>query len=161
MGDAEYETIADIKSRVSIPVIANGDITSPQRAKEVIDLTGVDAVMVGRSAQGRPWIFGQIQHYLEQDELLGDPAYHVQRDLLLGHLEELYDFYGEFIGVRTARKHIGWYVKGIEGNSEFRARVNVVETAEEQLRLTREYFEWLNEENSEPGDSEIKELQIH
>lgn len=161
MGEAEYETIADIKSRVSIPVIANGDINSPERAKEVIDMTGVDAVMVGRSAQGRPWIFKQIDHYLKEDELLADPVFVTQRDLLLGHLAELYDFYGEFIGVRTARKHIGWYVKGIEGNSEFRARVNVVETAEEQTRLTREYFDWLIEEYNEPGDTGVRKLEIH
>ena len=142
-GIAEYETIAQIKSMLRIPVIANGDVDSPQKAKQVLEATGCDAVMVGRAAQGRPWIFGQIAHYLATGELLPEPSPAQVRDILLGHLEHLHAFYGEASGVRIARKHLGWYAKDRPENAAFRAVVNRAQTADEQLRLTRDYFDAL------------------
>jgi tRNA-dihydrouridine synthase B len=139
-GDAEYETIAEIKSALTIPVIANGDITTPEKAKMVLDATGVDAVMIGRAAQGRPWIFREINHYLETGELLPELGLEEVRDILMGHLVNLYDFYGEYTGVRMARKHISWYSKGQAHGGAFRQAVNHVDNAEEQLNMTREFF---------------------
>ncbi len=139
-GDAEYETIAEIKSALTIPVIANGDITSPEKAKQVFDATGADAVMVGRAAQGRPWIFREIAHYLETGEKLPEPSLEWVRDTLLGHLANLYDFYGEYTGVRMARKHISWYSKGQAHGGAFRQAVNHVDSAAEQLNMTKEFF---------------------
>lgn len=140
-GEAEYETIAIIKQEIGIPVIANGDIKSPQKAAEVLEQTGADALMVGRAAQGRPWIFRSILHYLEHGELLPEPATEEIRDLLIGHLRNLYEFYGERTGVRVARKHISWYSKGQRHGASFRQRVNRVETTAEQLRMTHDFFE--------------------
>ena len=142
-GVAEYDTIAQVKSLLSIPVIANGDIDSPQRAASVLRHTGADAVMVGRAAQGRPWVFGSIAHYLATGELLPPPSLVEVRDILLGHLRALHDFYGEQSGVRIARKHLGWYAKDRPENGPFRAVVNRAETADMQLRLTRDYFDAL------------------
>jgi tRNA-dihydrouridine synthase B len=142
-GTAEYDTIARIKSMLRIPVIANGDVDSPQKAKQVLEATGCDAVMVGRAAQGRPWIFGQIAHYLATGELLPEPSPAEVRDILLGHLEHLHAFYGEASGVRIARKHLGWYAKDRPENAAFRAVVNCAQTADDQLRLTRDYFDAL------------------
>jgi len=142
-GQAEYETIAAIKAMLRIPVIANGDIDSPQKAKAVLDATGCDAVMIGRAAQGRPWIFGHIAHYLATVELLHEPSLIEIRDILLGHLEHLHAFYGEVSGVRIARKHLGWYAKDRPENVAFRAVVNRAQTADDQLRLTRDYFDAL------------------
>lgn len=142
-GTAEYETIARIKSMLRIPVIANGDVDSPQKAKQVLEATGCDAVMVGRAAQGRPWIFGHIAHYLATGELLPEPSPAQVRDILLGHLEHLHAFYGEASGVRIARKHLGWYAKDRPENAAFRAVVNRAQSAAEQLRLTGEYFDAL------------------
>ena len=142
-GSAEYDTIAAIKAMLKIPVIANGDIDSPQKAKLVLDATGCDAVMVGRAAQGRPWTFGRIAHYLENGELLPEPSLDDIRGILLSHLEHLHAFYGEVSGVRIARKHLGWYAKDRPENTAFRAVVNRAQTAEEQLRLTRDYFDAL------------------
>ncbi len=139
-GDAEYETIAEIKSALTIPVIANGDITTPEKAKQVLDATGVDAVMIGRAAQGRPWIFREIAHYLETGEILPEPGLEEVRDILMGHLDNLYDFYGEYTGVRMARKHISWYSKGQAHGGAFRQAVNHVDSAEEQLIMTKEFF---------------------
>ncbi len=140
-GDAEYDTIAAIKSEVSIPVIANGDITSPEKAKHVLDYTGADGVMIGRAAQGRPWIFREIQHFLKTGELLSEPSIEEVSETLLRHVENLYDFYGEYTGVRVARKHISWYSKGTKGGASFRNTVNRVETAEEQFDIVRDFFE--------------------
>ena len=145
LGEAEYETIAAIKAAVRIPVLANGDIDSPQRARYVLDYTGVDAVMVGRAAQGRPWIFREIAHYLETGEHLPAPTPSQVRDILIGHLQHLHDFYGELSGVRIARKHLGWYAKDRPENAAFRAVVNRAESAAEQIRLTRDYFDALSE----------------
>jgi tRNA-dihydrouridine synthase B len=142
-GLAEYDTIAQIKSQLSIPVIANGDIDSPQRAAFVLRHTGCDAVMVGRAAQGRPWLLGAIAHYLATGELLPEPSLHDIRDILIGHLEHLHAFYGEPAGVRIARKHLGWYAKDRPENLAFRAVVYRADSADAQLRLTRDYFDAL------------------
>ena len=137
------DTIAAIKAQLSIPVIANGDIDSPQRAALVLRQSGCDAVMVGRAAQGRPWIFRDIAHYLATGTLLPEPSLQEVRDMLLGHLEHLHAFYGEVAGVRIARKHLGWYAKDRPENATFRAVVNRADTAEAQTRLTRDYFDAL------------------
>jgi len=142
-GEAEYETIAAIKQAVRIPVVANGDVTSPQKAREVLAATGADALMIGRAAQGRPWIFREIAHFLATGELLPAPGVAFVRDTLLEHARALHAFYGEPAGVRIARKHLAWYAKGCPDNGVFRAVVNRAETAEEQLRLTRDYFDAL------------------
>ena len=142
-GTAEYDTIAAIKAMLKIPVSANGDIDSPQKAKFVLDHTRCDAVMVGRAAQGRPWIFREIAHYLATGEELPPPSLQEIRDILLGHLHALHAFYGEPQGVRIARKHLGWYAKDRHENANFRAVVNRAETAEAQIALTRDYFDAL------------------
>lgn len=142
-GQAEYDTIAAIKARLRIPVIANGDIDSPHKAAFVLQHTGADAVMVGRAAQGRPWIFREIAHYLATGEQLPPPSLTEVRDILLGHLAHLHQFYGEPQGVRIARKHLGWYARDRPENAAFRAVVNRAETPQEQLRLTADYFDAL------------------
>ena len=142
-GAAEYDTIATIKSALSIPVMANGDIDSPQKAAFVLRATGADALLIGRAAQGRPWIFRELSHYLATGELLPPPALPEVRDILLGHLQALHEFYGEHQGIRIARKHLGWYAKDRPENIAFRAVVNRAETASEQIRLTRDYFDAL------------------
>jgi len=144
-GEAEYDTIAAVKAAVRIPVLANGDILTPQQAKKVLDLTHADAVMIGRGAQGRPWIFREVAHYFRTGELLAEPSPAEVASMLLGHLEHLYAFYGEHAGVRIARKHLGWYAKDRPENAAFRDVVNRAEQARDQLRLTREYFEALQE----------------
>jgi tRNA-dihydrouridine synthase B len=142
-GVAEYDTVAQIKSLLRIPVIANGDIDSPGKARAVLDTTGCDAVMIGRAAQGRPWIFREVEYFLATGETLPSPPLTEIRDILLGHLDHLHAFYGELQGVRIARKHLGWYAKDRPENSAFRAVVNRAETASAQSRLTRDYFDAL------------------
>jgi len=142
-GAAEYESIARIKSALRIPVMANGDIDSPQKAAYVLQATGADALLIGRAAQGRPWIFREIAHYLSTGELLPAPGLEEVREILLGHLHALHDFYGEHQGVRIARKHLGWYAKDRPENAAFRAVVNRAETADAQVRLTSDYFDAL------------------
>jgi tRNA-dihydrouridine synthase B len=142
-GEAEYDTIAAIKAAVSIPVFANGDIATPERARAVLDHTGADAVMIGRAAQGRPWIFREVAHFLASGERIAPPTPRVVRDILLGHLDDLYAFYGELQGVRIARKHLGWYAKDRPENAAFRSVVNRAEDAMSQRRLTRDYFDAL------------------
>ncbi|MAT65382.1 MAG: tRNA dihydrouridine synthase DusB [Gammaproteobacteria bacterium] len=144
-GEAEYDTIRDIKQAVGIPVIANGDIRDPLKARQVLEYTGADAVMIGRAAQGRPWIFREIEHFLATGELLREPGVDEIRDIMLGHLHNLYDFYGEHTGVRIARKHISWYSKGQPGGAAFRDQVNRVETVAEQLAMTERFFEQLTQ----------------
>ncbi|MCX7179196.1 MAG: tRNA dihydrouridine synthase DusB [Proteobacteria bacterium] len=139
-GCAEYETIALVKSQVSIPVIANGDITTPQKAKFVLDYTGADGLMIGRAAQGRPWIFREIEHYLASGQLLPPPSSAEIHQILRRHLAELYAFYGEQTGVKIARKHISWYTKGLEGAARFRHAMNQLCDIEEQLAATDEFF---------------------
>jgi tRNA-dihydrouridine synthase B len=139
-GDAEFDTVTAVKAAVRIPVLANGDIVTPQRAREVLAITGADAVMIGRGAQGRPWIFREIAHYLATGEMLPEPTPGEVCAILCEHLEQLYAFYDELQGVRIARKHLGWYAKDRAENTAFRAVVNRAETASEQLRLTRDYF---------------------
>jgi tRNA-dihydrouridine synthase B len=144
-GDAEYDTIAAIREAIRIPLLANGDIDSPQKAAEVLKLTGADAVMIGRAAQGRPWIFREITHFLATGETLAPPSPIEVRDILIGHLEDLYAFYGELPGVRIARKHLGWYAKDRPENAAFRSVVNGTDCAATQVRLTRDYFDQLAE----------------
>lgn len=147
-GEAEYDTIRAIKQSVSIPVSANGDIDSPEKAKRVLELTGCDALLIGRAAQGRPWIFREIAHYLSTGEHLPEPSPRVVRDILLGHLDTLHAFYGEPQGVRIARKHLGWYAKDRAENEAFRHIVQRAETAAEQRRLTIDYFDRLPESDA-------------
>ena len=142
-GEAEYDTIAEVKLRVSIPVIANGDITTPQKARQVLRHTGADAVMIGRAAQGRPWIFREIDHFLQTGELLPEPSAETIRDILVGHLRNLYAFYGEHTGVRVARKHISWYSKGQSHGAAFRQAINRVDSVGQQLDMIYEFFEQL------------------
>jgi tRNA-dihydrouridine synthase B len=140
-GEAEFDTIAAIKSAINIPVVANGDITTPEKAKAVLDYTGADAVMIGRAAQGRPWIFREIDHYLRTGTRLPEPGVNEVRDILLEHLDNLYAFYGEYTGVRMARKHISWYSKGQRHGAAFRQAVNKVESVEEQREITKTFFD--------------------
>ena len=140
-GDAEYDTIAAIKQSVSIPVLANGDIDSPQKAKSVLEYTKCDGLLIGRAAQGRPWIFREMAHYLSTGAILPTPGAREVCEILCGHLEALYDFYGEQQGVRIARKHLGWYAKDRPENASFRTIVNRAESSMEQMRLTRDYFD--------------------
>jgi len=142
-GQAEYDTIAAIKQAVSIPIIANGDIRTPEQAKYVLDYTQADGIMIGRAAQGRPWIFAIIEHYLKTGEIKDDPPVSNIRDIMLTHLKELYSFYGAHIGVRVARKHISWYSKGQPGGAAFRQIVNRIDDTSKQLDVTREFFEQL------------------
>jgi tRNA-dihydrouridine synthase B len=150
-GEAEYETIAAIKRAVRIPVIANGDVTSPPKAREVLAATGADGLMIGRAAQGRPWIFREIAHFLATGELLPPPEIAFVRDTLLAHVRALHEFYGETAGVRIARKHLKWYAKDRAENAAFLAVVNRAETAEEQLLLSRGYFDALERLASAPA----------
>jgi tRNA-dihydrouridine synthase B len=140
-GDAEYETIAAVKASVRIPVVANGDITSPQKAREVLAATGADAIMIGRAAQGRPWLFREIEYFLQTGELLPPPRIDEIQQVMNEHLEDHYAFYGEFTGVRTARKHIGWYTRGLSGANVFRHRMNTLDTTREQLLAVNEFFD--------------------
>jgi len=139
-GRAEYDTIKAVKAALSIPVVANGDIDSPQKAKEVLALTGADAVMVGRAAQGRPWIFREIAHYLATGEVLATPMVHEASDWLIEHLHDHYSLYGELTGMRTARKHIGWAVRALPGGEDFRQQMNLLESCEAQVEALRRWF---------------------
>ncbi|EMP55183.1 nifR3 family TIM-barrel protein [Marinobacter santoriniensis NKSG1] len=139
-GDAEYDTIADVKSRVSIPVFANGDITSPEKARQVLTHTGADGLLIGRGAQGRPWIFREILHYLETGKHLPEPDLDEVEALLTEHLTELHRFYGELMGVRIARKHVGWYLQSHDRSKQFRKRFNAIEDALEQKDSIEQYF---------------------
>ena len=139
-GEAEYDTIAAVKAEIRIPVIANGDISTPERVKEVLDYTGADAVMIGRAAQGRPWMFREISHYLETGQKLPAPEVAEIHRVLVVHLHDLYGFYGESTGVRVARKHISWYTKGLTGSAVFRHGMNQLQTCGEQLAAANEFF---------------------
>ncbi|HQR04295.1 MAG: tRNA dihydrouridine synthase DusB [Proteobacteria bacterium] len=140
MGDAEYDTIALVKSRIGIPVIANGDITTPEKARFVLDATGADGLMIGRAAQGRPWLFREIEHYLRTGEHMAPPRVGEIHSVLREHLADLYAFYGEETGVRVARKHISWYTRGLIGSAHFRHAMNQLATVQEQLAATDAFF---------------------
>lgn len=140
-GAAEYETIAAVKAQCRIPVVANGDITTPQKARDVLAMTGADAIMIGRAAQGRPWLFREIEHFLATGELLPAPEVEEIHAIMNEHLLDHYAFYGEFTGVRTARKHIAWYTKGLAGAHAFRHVMNTLETSEAQLEAVNRFFD--------------------
>ncbi|MCX7183180.1 MAG: tRNA dihydrouridine synthase DusB [Nitrosospira sp.] len=139
-GYAEYDTIAAVKAAVKIPIIANGDIGTPEKVKQVLDYTGADAVMIGRAAQGRPWIFREISHYLATGRHLPLPEVTEIHRILIQHLYDLYDFYGEYSGIRVARKHISWYTKGLVGSATFRHGMNLLKTTEQQVSAVNEFF---------------------
>ena len=143
-GQAEYDTIAAVKAAVNVPVVANGDIDTPGKAREVLAATQADAVMIGRAAQGRPWIFREMAHFMATGHVLAPPLVADVKGLLLDHLQDHYALYGEFSGVRTARKHIGWYVKSLPGGEDFRAKMNLIEDCSQQLRVVADYFDELN-----------------
>jgi tRNA-dihydrouridine synthase B len=140
-GDAEYDTIAAVKAAVALPVIANGDITTPQKARHVLDYTKADAVMIGRAAQGRPWLFREIERFLKTGEHLPPPEVSEILAVLERHVHELYEFYGEYTGVRVARKHISWYTKGLAGSAQFRHGMNLLESSAQQLQAVRDFFD--------------------
>ncbi len=140
-GQAEYDTIAAVKAAVKLPVVANGDIDSAHKARAVLDQTGADAVMIGRAAQGRPWIFREIDHFLRTGHLLPAPRVDEVRQLMAQHLQAHYAFYGDYLGVRTARKHIGWYVRDLEGGEDFRQQMNRIEDCALQLAAVDAFFE--------------------
>ena len=142
-GAAEYETIAAVKSVVRIPVVANGDITSPKIARDVLNFTGADAIMVGRAAQGKPWIFREIAHFMATGMYLAPPLVAEVKRLLCDHLLDHYELYGEFAGVRTARKHIGWYVRSLPDGEAFRNRMNTLESCELQHAAVAQFFDEL------------------
>ena len=160
LNTARYSLIKDVKSMLSIPVIANGDIDSPEKAKYVLDYTGADAVMIGRAAQGRPWIFREIAHYLETGEHLAAPEIQEVKDVLLGHLSELYQFYGEYSGCRIARKHIAWYTKGLRSSNEFRQSMYKVENTIEQAKVVEEYFNLLLDQGNTMSDVQVEQVNL-
>jgi tRNA-dihydrouridine synthase B len=144
-GHAEYDTVAAVKAALRIPVVANGDIKSPEAARDVLQATGADAIMIGRAAQGRPWIFREIAHFLETGTHLAPPLVSEVKRLLVEHLHDHYSLYGEFSGVRSARKHIGWYVRELPQGEDFRAHMNTLETSAAQLAAVARYMDDLNE----------------
>ncbi len=142
-GWAEYDTVAAVKAALNIPVVANGDIDSPEKARDVLRFTGADAVMIGRAAQGRPWIFREINHFLTKGEHLAPPLVAEVRRALLDHLQEHYGLYGEYTGVRSARKHIGWYVRTLPDGEAFREHMNTLDTAQQQLAAVANFLDGL------------------
>ncbi len=139
-GQVEYDTIAEIKHNLSIPVFANGDIKDPETAKFVKDYTKADGIMIGRAAQGRPWIFREINHYLETNELLAPPSLLEVKQLVINHVSALHQFYGDYLGVRIARKHIGWYLQTLADKTQFRSLFNRIDNTQEQLDKLEEFF---------------------
>jgi tRNA-dihydrouridine synthase B len=153
-GEAEYDTVADVKTRLRIPVVANGDIDSPRKAADVLARTGADAVMIGRAAQARPWIFGDIAHFLATGEERPQPEVHQAGSWLIEHLHDHYSLYGEVAGVRTARKHIGWAVRALPGGEAFRTRMNTLDDCEAQIEAVGRWFDALGQRHArlpEPG----------
>jgi tRNA-dihydrouridine synthase B len=140
-GHAEYDTITAVKASVNIPVIANGDITTPEKAKFVLETTGVDAVMIGRAAQGRPWLFREIEYFLNTGKHMDAPQVDEVQRVLVAHMHELYEFYGEHTGTRVARKHISWYTRGLEGSAKFRHHMNELPTSAEQMMAVSDFFD--------------------
>lgn len=144
-GNAEYDTIAAVKASVKVPVVANGDITSPEKARDVLAATGADAIMIGRAAQGRPWIFREIGHFLATGEHLAPPLVAEVRRLLLDHLQDHYSLYGELTGVRSARKHIAWYLRALPGGEAFRQHINTIEDCATQWQAVADYLDALGQ----------------
>lgn len=140
-GQAEYETIQVVKQAVSIPVIANGDITTPEKAKQVLDFTGADAIMVGRGARGRPWLFEQINTFIQNGAIVKEPAIELQYRIVAKHLQALYAFYGDTMGARIARKHLAWYTRGLSGGSAFRRQINSETLPSVQIRKVRDFYQ--------------------
>lgn len=160
LNTARYDLIKQVKSVVKIPVIANGDIDSPQKAQYVLNYTGADAIMIGRAAQGRPWIFREIAHYLKTGEHLAAPNIAEVKAVLLGHLSELYEFYGEYSGCRIARKHIAWYTKGLHSSNEFRQNMYQVESTAEQARVVETYFNHLLTQGQLMSDVQTEQIDL-
>ncbi len=160
LNTARYELIKQVKAELNIPLIANGDIDSPEKAKMVLDYTGADAIMIGRAAQGRPWIFREIAHYLTTGEHLAAPSIEEVKQVLLGHLSELYSFYGEYSGCRISRKHIAWYTKGLRSSNEFRQNMYRVESTAEQYQVVENYFNQLLEHGNIMSDVQIEQVNL-
>ena len=162
MGDAEYDTIAAVKQAINIPLIANGDITTPEKAKYVLDYTGADAVMIGRAAQGRPWIFREIEHFLKTGTHLLPPTVEEIHTVMLEHINDLYGFYGDVAGMRVARKHISWYTKGLAGSASFRHNMNTLDTIDLQQAAINNFFAELKNKNERlvyaEAEPELEEL---
>ena len=162
MGDAEYDTIAAVKQAIQIPLIANGDIATPEKAKYVLDYTGADAVMIGRAAQGRPWIFREIEHYLKTGTHLLPPTVEEIHTVMLEHINDLYGFYGDVAGMRVARKHISWYTKGLAGSASFRHNMNTLDTIDLQQAAINNFFAELKNKNERlvyaEAEPELEEL---
>lgn len=160
LNTARYELIKQVKELIDIPLIANGDIDSPEKAKYVLDYTGADAIMIGRAAQGRPWIFREIAHYLKTGEHLAAPDIAEVKAVLLGHLAELYDFYGEYSGCRIARKHIAWYTKGLRSSNEFRQNMYKVENTADQAKVVESYFDELLGQGLRMSDVQVEQVNL-
>ncbi|WP_179993370.1 MULTISPECIES: tRNA dihydrouridine synthase DusB [unclassified Acinetobacter] len=160
LNTARYSLIKEVKGMLNIPVIANGDIDSPEKAKYVLDYTGADAIMIGRAAQGRPWIFREIAHYLKTGEHLAAPSIAEVKDVLLGHLSELYEFYGEYSGCRISRKHIAWYTKGLRSSNEFRQNMYQVENTADQYKVVENYFNGLLEHGHIMSDVQVNQVNL-
>lgn len=160
LNTARYELIREVKKNIHIPLIANGDIDSPEKAKYVLDYTGADAVMIGRAAQGRPWIFREIAHYLETGEHLAAPEIVEVKQVLMGHLAELYQFYGEYSGCRIARKHIAWYTKGLRSSNEFRQNMYKVENTADQAKVVESYFDQLLDQGRRMSDVQVEQVNL-
>lgn len=160
LNTARYELIREVKKNINIPLIANGDIDSPEKAKYVLDYTGADAVMIGRAAQGRPWIFREIAHYLETGEHLAAPEIVEVKQVLMGHLAELYQFYGEYSGCRIARKHIAWYTKGLRSSNEFRQNMYKVENTADQAKVVESYFDQLLDQGRRMSDVQVEQVNL-
>lgn len=160
LNTARYDLIKAVKNSIGIPVIANGDIDSPEKAKFVLEHTGADAVMIGRAAQGRPWIFREISHYLNTGEHLAAPSILEVKGVLLGHLSELYEFYGEYSGCRIARKHIAWYTKGLRSSNEFRQNMYKVESTVDQAKVVEAYFDLLLDQGLIMSDVQTEQFNL-
>ncbi|MGN5764930.1 tRNA dihydrouridine synthase DusB [Acinetobacter calcoaceticus] len=160
LNTARYELIKQVKELIDIPLIANGDIDSPEKAKYVLDYTGADAIMIGRAAQGRPWIFREIAHYLKSGEHLAAPDIAEVKAVLLGHLAELYAFYGEYSGCRIARKHIAWYTKGLRSSNEFRQNMYKVENTADQAKVVESYFDQLLDQGQRMSDVQVEQVNL-
>ena len=160
LNTARYELIKQVKAELNIPLIANGDIDSPEKAKMVLDYTGADAIMIGRAAQGRPWIFREIAHYLTTGEHLAAPSIEEVKQVLLGHLSELYSFYGEYSGCRISRKHIAWYNKGLHSSNEFRQNMYKVESTAEQFNVVEDYFNQLLAQGEIMSDVQVEQVNL-